>query len=366
MYENDSRVVLTLDAGGTNFVFSAIQGCREITTPVRLDAVNDNVEKCMETLERGFRMVEAQLTEKPVAISFAFPGPADYASGIIGDLPNFPCFRGGIAIGPFLKQRFGIPVFINNDGNFFAYGEALAGELPRINALLEKSGSTKRYRNLLGITFGTGFGAGVVIDGVLLNGDNNCGGDVWLQKNYKYPDMIAEEGVSIRAVKRVYHEHAPEDERDLTPKDIFDIAEGTEPGNMAAAHAAFRELAQTAATAICHALDIVDGLVVIGGGLTGAAKYIIPELVKEMNSELGVFAGNRFPRLQMKALDLTSEVGLNEFLEDRSVMVNIPVTGGQARYSFEKKTGVTTSRIGTSVAVSLGAYAYALAQIDKA
>ena len=31
MYEHDERIVMTLDAGGTNFVFSAIQGCREIS-----------------------------------------------------------------------------------------------------------------------------------------------------------------------------------------------------------------------------------------------------------------------------------------------------------------------------------------------
>ena len=30
MYEHDERIVMTLDAGGTNFVFSAMQGCREI------------------------------------------------------------------------------------------------------------------------------------------------------------------------------------------------------------------------------------------------------------------------------------------------------------------------------------------------
>ena len=49
------------------------------------------------------------------------------------NLPNFPAFRGGVALGPFLKEKFGIPVFINDDGNLFAYGEALAGILPSVN-----------------------------------------------------------------------------------------------------------------------------------------------------------------------------------------------------------------------------------------
>ena len=104
------------------------------------------------------------LPEPPVAISFAFPGPADYKNGIIGDLPNFPAFRGGVALGPFLQKHFDIPVYINNDGDLFAYGEALAGALPELNAAIKAAGGTKQYKNLLGITFGTGFGGGVVVD----------------------------------------------------------------------------------------------------------------------------------------------------------------------------------------------------------
>ena len=160
MYEQDRRIVLTLDAGGTNFVFSAMQGCAEVVEPVRLAAVPDNMERCLAVLVDGFRQVKSQLTREPVAISFAFPGPADYAHGVIGDLPNFPAFRGGVAMGPFLEEQFHLPVFINNDGNLFAYGEALAGTLPQINKCLIESGSPRRYCNLLGITLGTGFGGG--------------------------------------------------------------------------------------------------------------------------------------------------------------------------------------------------------------
>jgi len=89
--------------------------------------------------------VQNRLPEKPVAISFAFPGPADYPNGIIGDLGNFPAFRGGVALGPMLQEKFKLPVFINNDGDLFAYGEAIAGFLPEVNELLEKAGSPKHF-----------------------------------------------------------------------------------------------------------------------------------------------------------------------------------------------------------------------------
>ena len=353
MYENDNRAVLTLDAGGTNFVFSAIRGCREVVTPVRLDAVTDDVDRCLSVLVEGFRQVMAVLQEPPAAISFAFPGPADYEAGIIGDLPNFPCFRGGVAMGPFLSETFGLPVFINNDGNLFAYGEALAGALPAINARLEAAGSTKRYKNLIGLTLGTGFGAGVVLDGELLRGDNGCGGDVWLMRNVLYPSLKAEESVSIRAVKRVYREQSG-DERALSPKEIAEIADGRLEGNGTAARQAFREMGLAIADALAHTLDIADGLVVVGGGVSGAAKWIFPALIEAIN-----------PWLQMQVLDLTTEEGMRRFLEDTSVQVPIPGTSKTALYRKEKKTGILTSTLGTSEAVSIGAYAYALAQLDK-
>ena len=67
----------------------------------------------------------------------------------------------------YLEDKFGVPVFINNDGDLFAYGEALGGVLPEVNAKLEALGSNKRYKNMIGYTFGTGFGVGMIVDGKL-------------------------------------------------------------------------------------------------------------------------------------------------------------------------------------------------------
>ncbi len=364
MYESDNRIVLTLDAGGTNFVFTAIKGCKEITSPVRLDAITDSLNGCLSQISKGFELLMEQLEEAPAAISFAFPGPADYHAGIIGDLPNFKCFRGGIALGPYLRNRFGLPVYINNDGNLFALGEAIAGVLPQINNKLEKSGSTKRYKNLIGITLGTGFGCGVSINGQLLCGDNGCGGDVWLMRNKKYPEMIAEESVSIRAVKRVYSELTGST-ADLSPKEIFEIAEGLKDGDPSAAKESFRELGEIAADSIIRALDIIDGIVVIGGGISAAYKYIIPGIMEELGRSVGTFSGNSFPCLQMEVFNLEDETGMSEFLKDESSLVEVPMSTQKARYSNRKKSGIALSSLGASTSISLGAYAYALNAIDS-
>lgn len=364
MYENDHRTVMTLDAGGTNFVFSAICGCRQVVSPIRMDAVSDDIDRCLDTLVQGFRKVEEQLPQKPAAISFAFPGPADYERGIIGDLPNFPCFRGGVAMGPFLEAQFGMPVFINNDGNLFAYGEALAGTLPEINRRLADAGSRMSYRNLIGLTFGTGFGCGVVIDRRLLSGDNGCGGDMWCMRNSLYPEMIAEESVSARAVRRVYREAAAADDRELSPKDIFDIAEGLAEGDREAAVRSFGELGAAAADSLAAAIDIVDGIVVLGGGLSGAHKYIIPAMKRRLGSRLKTFAGDEFPYIQSELLDLTDEKDMEIFLKDDATEVREPQTEKTVRYRRHRKTGITVSTIGASAAVCLGAYTIALANLD--
>lgn len=117
MYEKDRRIVITLDAGGTNLVFGAVQGDRFVVEPITLPSNSDRLDRCLETMVEGFRTVIGRLPEQPAAISFAFPGPADYPRGIIGGyLPNFPSFRDGVALKDFLEERFGIPTFINNDG----------------------------------------------------------------------------------------------------------------------------------------------------------------------------------------------------------------------------------------------------------
>lgn len=366
----NNPIILTLDAGGINFVFSAMQDGKEIVSPVRLPSEAADLKMCLGNLRDGFRAVMSRLNGTPVAISFAFPGPADYEHGIIGDLPNFSSFRGGIALGAYLENEFGIPVYINNDGNLFAYGEAMAGLLPEVNRRLANMGSTRRYHNLIGITLGTGFGCGVVTDGTLLTGDNGAGGDVWCLRNTKYPRLIAEESVSIRAVQRVYHElakggMASRSDDELTPYDIFLIAEGEREGDAEAARRSFAELGTIAGDSIATALTLVDGLVVIGGGLAGASKYIMPSLMAALNERFGTFAGDSFPRLQMKAYNLDDERQLGEFAHSTGHEIKVPFTDRTVVYDPCKRTGVAITRLGASRAIALGAYYYAVNKLKQ-
>jgi len=206
---NDQRVVLVLDAGGTGLRFDAIQGGRALLVePPTLPSFGDDLARCLAQIRDGFAATHAATGRRAVALSLAFPGPADYRRGIIGDLPNLTGFRGGVPLGPMLAAAFGLPAYINNDGALFAYGEALGGLLPFVNDRLAAAGSPRRFRNLLGVTLGTGFGGGIVIDGRLVVGDNSAAGQIWMLRHRDDRGRTVEEGVSIRAVRRVYAEAA--------------------------------------------------------------------------------------------------------------------------------------------------------------
>jgi glucokinase len=362
---NDKRIVMTLDAGGTNFRFSAIRGNQIIAGPITMPSDGDFLEKCLENIVEGFTLIRDQCPELPVAISFAFPGPADYPNGIIGDLGNLPGFRGGIALGPMLKDLFGIPTFINNDGDLFAYGEAIAGFLPYVNGLLEQAGSPKRFQNLLGVTLGTGFGGGIVSDGALLFGDNSISGEVWLLRNRLYPGMNAEEGASIRAVRRVYAEYAgiPSEEAP-EPRDIFHIGLGEDSGAKAAALEAFRQLGVVVGDAMANALTLVDGLGVIGGGISAAWPLFLPALVAELNGTYTGADGRSFRRLASVAFNLEDEEQRNRFLAGESREITVPGSRKKLVYDSLQRIGIGVSRLGTSEAVAIGAYAFALSKLD--
>jgi glucokinase len=365
-YTDDKRVVMTLDAGGTNLVFTAIQANEQVVDEIKIPSVPGNLEKMLDALVDGFNQVKSKIKQKPAAISFAFPGPADYPNGIIGDLPNLPAFRGGVALGPFLENKFQLPVFINNDGDLYAYGEAISGFLPFINNKLKEAGSPKQFKNLLGLTLGTGFGAGIVRDGELFTGDNSGAAEIWLVRDKLSPNLNIESHASIRGVKRIYSELADVDFK-LAPEpvDIYKIAKDELKGNKDAAVTSFKDMSIAAGDAIANVITIIDGLVVIGGGLSGASDLFLPYLVDEMNSNFKNDDGSEFRRLVQKVYNLEQEEELNKFLTGSTKTITVYGSNKTIMYDPDPRIGVGISKIGTSKAISLGAYAFALNRLGE-
>ena len=206
-----------------------------------------------------------------------------------------------------------------------------------MNARLEALGSPKRYKNLVGYTFGTGLGIGIVVNNELNRGDNSCV-ETFCLKHKKMPDIIVEDGAAIRAVKR--------------------------EGDTEAARKAFAEMGEIAGDAMATAVTLIDGLIVIGGGITGARKWIMPSLLKELRSKMHTIAGDELNRVQMKVYDLDSEEEFKEFAKGDQRTLKVYGTDRYVAYDPQKRIGVAISKLGASNAISVGAYAFALSQLD--
>ena len=168
-------------------------------------------------------------------------------------------------------------------------------------------------------------------DGELFIGDNSGGGEVWLLRNKLAPEMNAEEGASIRAVRRTYAEKAglPFDQVP-EPKVLFDIGQGKAAGNKAAALEAFRRLGESVGDAMGQALTLIDGLAVIGGGISGSWPLFLPALVDELNSTYTAPNGARFRRLVQVAFNLEDEAQRARFLKGETREITVPGSSAEA------------------------------------
>ena len=363
--KHPNKTILTLDAGGTNLVFKAIRDAKDASDEFSLAAQSDSLEELLQKIISGFREVQKQSGESAAAISFSFPGPADYEKGIIGNLENLPWFRGGVALKKMLENEFNIPVFINNDGDLFALGEAMHGLLPETNKKLKEAGINKQYKNLLGLTLGTGFGGGIVSNGQLWTGDNSSGAEINRMSNFLNRDSSVEEVLSIRGVKQLFSQKANcAFENTPEPFDIFRIGLGEKRGNKEAAIETWESFAIVLADAIGNASTLLDGLVVIGGGLSGAHPLFLQKVVTELNRNFTKAGGGKVARMEVSAHNLESPKGLDGFLEQSEAQITVPFSNETTSYFPDKKIGVGISRLGTSQAVALGAYAFALSLIN--
>ncbi len=350
------KTILSLDAGGTNLVFSSIKG-GEISSEHSMATSSQSLADFLNKLISGFSEVLKLSGGKADAISFCFPGPADYENGIIGDLANLPFFKGGVALKQMLQNHFGIPVFINNDGDLFALGEAISGLLPEINRKLSDSGNPRTYKNLLGITLGTGFGGGMVSNGMLWLGDNSAGAEINRFLNPFDHTRSAEEILSIRGIKKLFGDFAscmPENTPE--PFDIFRIGMGQRKGNKEAAIKAWEHFGKVLGGVLASAASLTDSLIVVGGGLSAAYLLFLQTAVNTMNSHLEKTNGGKLPRMEVYAYNLHNEQCLADFLVDESTEIAVPFSGEKIKYNAIKKIGVGLSVLGTSEAVALGAW----------
>lgn len=91
-------------------------------------------------------------------------GPLDSINGIIGNPPNLPGWE-GFGIVEYVKNKYGISARLENDANACAVAEW-------------KFGAGIGRKNMIFLTFGTGLGAGLILNGKLYSGANGNAGEV--------------------------------------------------------------------------------------------------------------------------------------------------------------------------------------------
>ncbi len=116
--------------------------------------------EAIDTIMRKNGFVSGQIK----AIGVSCGSPLDSKRGLILSPPNLPGWD-EVPIVRILEEKTGIKAFLQNDANACGLAEW-------------QWGAGKGARNIIFLTFGTGFGAGLILDGRLYSGTNDMAGEI--------------------------------------------------------------------------------------------------------------------------------------------------------------------------------------------
>ena len=157
--------LLGFDIGGTkSAVVTANWENESITLLKKEKCKTDLSVSPEEMIDRLMAMADAILEGTPDAIGISCGGPLDSDLGVILGPPNLPGWD-HVGIVAQIQAHYGVPVKLQNDANACAVAEW-------------KFGAGKGTRNMAFLTFGTGLGAGLILDGRLYSGTNGNAGEV--------------------------------------------------------------------------------------------------------------------------------------------------------------------------------------------
>ena len=118
-----------------------------------------------QVLERFCSVIDGLCEGKKIeSIGISCGGPLDSKTGVILCPPNLPDWK-NVAICDYFEKRYNIPVKLQNDANACALAEW-------------KFGAGRGAENVVFLTFGTGFGAGLILNGKIYCGANDNAGEV--------------------------------------------------------------------------------------------------------------------------------------------------------------------------------------------
>jgi len=164
--------VLGLDVGGTKISISLgiregeeikiIGKIKEPTPAGYENALSMMEEACLELIARNDAGVALELSDVS-GVGISCGGPLDSRRGIVLSPANLPGWD-GVRITEYYESMFGVPAALQNDANACAVAEW-------------KYGAGRGAENMIFLTFGTGLGAGLILNGALYAGTNDMAGE---------------------------------------------------------------------------------------------------------------------------------------------------------------------------------------------
>lgn len=129
-----------------------------------------------QVLDDVFFIIDKLIGKDITAIGIGVPSVVDVEQGIVYDVVHIPSWK-EVHLKQILQEKYQIPVLVNNDANCFALGEHYFGK-------------GKGEKNMIGLTIGTGLGAGIIINNLLYAGPNCGAGEFgcvdYLDNNYEF------------------------------------------------------------------------------------------------------------------------------------------------------------------------------------
>ena len=168
-----STKIIGIDLGGTHVRAGVVsEGRLENIASVRIPS-DGAVDEVLRVI---FQLVDPLIDGNTNAIGIGVPSVVDVEKGIVYDVQNIPSWK-VVELKKLMEERYRLPVLINNDANCFALGEKYFGK-------------GQKAHSLIGLTIGTGLGAGIIINDKLYPGLNTGAGEFgcvdYLDKYYEY------------------------------------------------------------------------------------------------------------------------------------------------------------------------------------
>jgi len=152
-----TEAIIGVDLGGTKVSLGKVKKNR-IVKHISSDISAEGSEE--QILGEIIQAIEEIFEPGVAGIGVGVPSVVDVERGIVYEVQNIASWK-EVPLKEIMENRFQKPVYVNNDANCFAVGE-------------KHFGKGKKYHNFVGVTLGTGVGAGIIINDRLYCGPN-CG-----------------------------------------------------------------------------------------------------------------------------------------------------------------------------------------------